>query len=329
MQTFETSLLREKFIIHDLNNKDEAKPLVATGNRMVCPMLLSDGRVLEEFVVRAQNMHCCIRMCARLLHAFQTSGGLLNRRHAFDWEGAWKVIHNDYERLYNPEHWVSIYHEGSLVFEYGERPSLVDVIEKCAVKHKKVYDVSISEAESMLEQSGKNVRIDYDGNIALVTNAEDGWVRCGIILRDANRTATFNFLIRKKEKGRPVSVPPCLSAAAAYLEAIQLSFLIGMNTEKLRIGQIKKHSDEAKQTREASSRLARLNTEISNLETSFNVRYRPERPSFEFMRNNAENLAKKLLDSAKMPDNFIDMEADDDEKATSDDDNTDNPETSS
>ena len=93
--------------------------------------------------------------------------------------------------------------------------------------------------------------------------------------------------------------------AAELLEGIQLSFMIGIANEKLRAGIIDSANFEARQAREAKRRIATLNGEISSLETHYKVRYRPERPDFNRIIFDAENIAPRYL-AALMP-------ADDDE----------------
>ena len=93
--------------------------------------------------------------------------------------------------------------------------------------------------------------------------------------------------------------PQCIGAAAAFLEGIQMAFLVGMNEEKIRVGKIERHSKEEQQTREARTRLGRLDAEISTLEGTFDVRYRPERPDFQDILQDAEKLAKSMFAKPK------------------------------
>jgi hypothetical protein len=296
MKEFNTSLLREKFVIHDPNAPDpEGKPVVALSNRIVLELRNKQDEIQEIFTVRAQNMHCCVRMSARILQSFLQGGPLLTRATPYDWANAWDTAINDYERAYNPQRWIAVYHKGKLLFGDGERHPLLDVIEKCNARNKGAYEDSIPMAEDAFKQTGKVVKIEYDGNVALVINLERSQGRCGIILRGANRTTTFNFSVASTDKEKPLSFPQILSTACAFLEGIQLAFMVGMNTEKIRIGLITRHSKEEKQTREARQRLGRLSAEISNLESSFEVRYRPERPEFQEVIMDAEKLAKKVL----------------------------------
>jgi hypothetical protein len=296
MKEFNTSLLREKFVIHDPNAEAalEGKPVVALSNRIVLELRSKQDVLEETFIVRAQNMHGCVRMCMRILQSYQQGGPLLSRAAPFDWATAWDVTVNDYERVYNPQRWVAVYAKGRLLYESGNRHPLLDVIEKCHARNKGPYDDAILMAEDAFKQTGKVVKIEYDGNVALVVSLEKTQGRCGIILRGANRTTTFNFSAAAKKEA-VLNFPQILGTASAFLEGIQLAFLVGMNNEKIRLGIIERHSKEETQTREARRRLARLGAEIANLEGAFEVRYRPERPEFQEIISDAEKLAQKIL----------------------------------
>jgi len=124
MNDFETSLLRERFAIRNLNNKAETKPMVALSNRIVITLSNENNLHTESFVIRGQNMHCCLRMGARILYAYRIGGFLLNRSSPFDWDKSWRLIFNDFERKFNPALWLTVYHDGSILFEMGERHPL-------------------------------------------------------------------------------------------------------------------------------------------------------------------------------------------------------------
>ena len=302
MQTFETSLLREKFVIHDpkTGNKDE-KATIALSNRFVVDLRNAKGSVLETYVVRGHNMHTVVRMATRILYAFNQSGPIAKRVPEFDWPKAWDTIINDYEYAYNPQRWVAVYKDGKTVFTYGEYHPFLDMIEKCDEDNDKDYDYAIPLAEQLFKKAGQNLRIEHDSNVALSVNFEDNQGRLGIILRGSNKTTTFSFSATATKKDQVLNIPQCLGAAAAFLEGVQLAFLVGMNIEKIRIGLISRFSKEEKQTREGRQRLARLSTEIANLESAFEVRYRPEKPEFPAMVVEAEELGQKILEPPEKP----------------------------
>ncbi len=295
MKDLTTELLREKFVLHDPGAVAAGKgPTIALSNRVVVPLKNEKGAVQETMIVRAHNMHSAIRMAARLIQSFNSGGPILDRPNPYDWEAAWDVVSGDYEQNFNPQRWIAIYNNGKVIFEKGERHALLDIIEKCCGSLKTRYEECIPLAENIIRQSGKAVRIEYDGNVALNVNLEKQQGRIGVILRSADKTTTFNFSISTK-KDTGLNYPQCLGAGAAFLEGIQLAFMVGMNGEKIKRGIIARHSPEEKQTREAAVRLSRLNAEIANLEGSFEVRYRPEKPEFGLIVGDAEKLAQKIL----------------------------------
>lgn len=293
---FSTNLLREKFTIIDPRARTEEarQPVIALSNRL--HLTLSSKEGTEVYSVRAQNMHLSVRFAARIIRSFRNSGPIMNRETPFDWSSACDAIISDYEHTYNPNYWISVHHDGKLVFEKGERHILLDVIEKCAKDNGGNYDDAVPLAEDIFKQAGKDVNISYDGNVALVVEVKDNRGRFGIILRGAERSTTFNFTAKGNEKTPDLSIPHCLEVSAAYLEGIQLAFLVGMNQEKLRMGIIDRDSDEDKKTVEARRRLGRLTTEISSLEAIFDVRYRPEKPEFSQIITEAEELARDTLE---------------------------------
>lgn len=297
MKDFSTSLLREKFVIYDPQKgmADKKSTVVATSNRMSVDLRNDAGKLIETFIVRAQNMHTCVRMAARIIHEFHQHGPISRRPEAFKWVNAWDQIVNDYEYAYNPARWIALYHDGKCIFTSGDHHPLLDMIEKCDFESDQEYDYAVPMAEKLFQQVGKNLKIDYDANVALSVHMENNQARCGIILRGSNKTTTFTFTASPKKPGQSLNMPQTLSAAAAFLEGVQLAFLVGMNTEKIRIGIIERFSKEEKQTREGRHRLSRLSAEISNLEDAFDVHYRPERPEFHHLMMDAEKLGQKIL----------------------------------
>lgn len=296
MKDFNSSLLREKFILHDLHaDLDEEKPVIAVSNRMVVDLKNRMGELEERFVVRAQNMHLCVRMATRLLQSYLQTGKILGRKTEFDWHNAWSPILNEYERKYNTQRWVAVYYKGRVIFQDGgERHLFLDVIEKCAAAREGIYEEAIPMAEDAFKKTGKAVNIKYDGNVALVVHLERDHGRCSVILRGPNKTTTFNFTATPL-KGQTLNFGQALAMAANFLDGIQLAFLVGMNEEKIKLRIIEARTPEAEQTKDAKRRLAFLSSQISSMESAFQVRYRPERPEFHHIVNEAERLAARIL----------------------------------
>lgn len=293
---FNSFLLREKFTIYDPDKVkgDHKGGTIALSNRLAIPLKDSSGTMAELYIVRSHNMHSAVRMTARVIQAYNTSGKIAGRVLPFDWESAWDSIVNDYEHTYNPDRWVAIYSEGKCIFGKGERHPFLDLIEKCDFESTKEYDYAVPMAEKLLLQNGKKLKVEHNSNVALSLHFEGGQGRLGIIQRGPDKTTTFTFTASPK-KGKVLNLPQCLSAAAAFLEGVQLCFLVGMNTVKIRFGKIERFSKEDKQTKEARKRVTRLMGEIGNLENEADIRYRPEKPDFQNMIMDAEEVATKII----------------------------------
>lgn len=290
MKKFETSLLREKFVIQNAS-AGATDPVIALSNRIVANLIGDDGVMDETLVVRAHNMHSCARFAARIVQSYSLDGSLITRAQPYDWKATWDTVINDYERSYNQDRWAVIYHQGRIVFSTGSHHAFFDVIEKCQANNRGEYDRAIPMAEETFRTMGKHVRINYDGNYALTINLEERQARIGVIVRSPIKSATFNFSVTGKNKSS-IIFSQCILAAAAFLEGIQLAFMVGTNEEKIRIEKIKRHSKEDLQTTDARKRINHLHSEILALENTFEVRYRPERPDFAHMLNDAEKLAR-------------------------------------
>lgn len=296
MLEFNSTLLREKFSILDSDPESgEENAIIATSNRFVVELKGNNAKQNETFVIRTHNMHSCVRMAARLIKSYQTGGPILTRGKSYDWEAAWDITVNDYEYRYNEERWVAVYNNGKVIYEYGERNPLLDVIEKCDARNKGKYEDSLLMAEDAFKQAGKIVKIKHDTNVALVVDLMRFQGKCGVIIRGPTRTTTFNFSVASTDNKEPINFAQVLSVCACFLEGVQLAFMLGMNHEKIRLGMFEPNSKEEKQTREGGRRLGRLNVEVTNLERVCTVRYRPEKPDFQLVLTEAERLAQQVI----------------------------------
>lgn len=293
---FNTTLLREKFIIRDVLNAVSDDSLVALSNRISVNLTDARGMTVETIVVRAQNMHLCIRMAGKIVQTFEQNGPVMVRDIPYDWEETWEQLISEHERKNNREKWISIYAQGKRLFKSGSYHPFLDLIEKCDAANPENYDASVRLAEDAFGQLGKEVSIDYESNIGLVVFIEKGHGRCGIILRNAERNSTFNFRLERTAE-REVSPVQCLNVCAAFLEGIQLAFLIGINNEKLRLNLISKSTKESITATSARRRLGSLNAEIKTFENTMRVHYRPERPEFGELVSEAERFAYELFNT--------------------------------
>lgn len=286
-----TSLLRERFVINDDLNPS-GKPIVAVGNRILLPLSNDNGTIRERFVVRSQSMHMALRMAAYITREFHTHGPILHRQIPIKWQDAWYDMTADFERIYNPSLWCCVYHNGRPLFKSGEYHRFLDVIEQCDIKNRAEYDRAIFIAEDAFKTAGKSVNIDYNVNIAVVIGAMEHRIRCGLILRAPSHTSTFNFTM-EEDMDVPTKILPHhgLELSADYLEGIQLSVLAGVNEHKRSLGISIDQGDGNKPPQQSIyKRIGRLNQSITAHEHIYKIRYRPEKPDFKHILDEAKNL---------------------------------------
>jgi len=308
MKSFETQLLREKFLIVDPAKEDGTYvPVKALSNRMVITFPQDANKDEETYVIRAHTMHLCIRMAAQILQSYRVGDGLKGRVSSLFWQQAFERIESEYDRRFNPNRWIAVYQDGKPVYGEHSHHAFLDVIEKCDFESDKDYDLVVSDAEAMFKKAGKIVRIEHEAHIAYNIKAGIDHGRFGVILRSPTKTTTFSYTLEADKEEETLNIPQSIVAGAAFLEGVELAFMIGMNMEKIRLGLIESRSDEDKKTRAAMKRLARLKIEIQNLEDNFTVRYRPDKPEFSDIEHEAEMLAKRILAPAEDAE-FLDME---------------------
>ncbi len=301
MPDFRTSLLREKFTLIEKKGEKKSKksePVIALSNRIIIPLISKDGIDNEVFVVRTQNMHSCARMAAAITKEFFERGTIANRARPVPWKSLWSDIKKGYERDWNPNIWCVVYHKGRTLFQDGDHHPFLDIIEQCEAANKQEYPESVSFAEKAFSQAGKEIKIEYDSNVALIVSFTEEKSKCGIIIRAATGTTTFNYTASPHENWpHPVHVHTTLTVAAAFLEGVQLAFQVGLMNRKQQYRLIEEYSDEDRKHKRSKTRLANLNRAINNYEENFHVLYRPERPTFDNMVSTAEEFAVKILKS--------------------------------
>lgn len=277
MEEFNASLVREKIVFSDDQAMDDmdgdATPTIIRSNRVF--LRLETKGFVEKVVVRAQNMHTTLRLASKVMYSYYKNGLFEGRSAPFDWEEAWNNIHTGYEKDYNPNNWGAIYINGRPAFKTTSSP-FVDVVEKCALLTVDNYDATMEVTESALRQIGKTMKINHASNVATVFHDQDGDMRCGIIHRAEGRDTTFNFTAHGGQLHN--RVPQSINIAAALLEAINLRFITKSLQYQLRAGEIANASPEGRKLRNALGRLVALNKGISSFETTYDVKYRPEKP---------------------------------------------------
>lgn len=282
MSTIELSLLREKIVVSDAGD-GSIELASCLSNRISITLSSGDGKQKEKFIVRAHTMHLCTRFAAGILQEFQSRGFLANRLRDYQWNELWAQSCGTHDVAYNPDRWACVYHKGKSVFQTLEKNNaLMDAIELRHASSSSTYDQVIFLIQDVFEKSGKSVSIDYDANIGLVCNLANDKTRCSIILRGSGRTTTFNFTATPNdEHDGKINMPQCLISCAAFLEGIQLSYIVGIVSAKLERGKIQSSDDASRKANAARKHLLSLSREVGVMERTMHIRYRPERPEFQ------------------------------------------------
>lgn len=285
MMLLNTSLLRERFIISD--EKTDKEAFVAKGNRILLPLTTRNGEFSEKFVVRARSMHMALRMAAEITDSFFRIGPLMHRMKPFPWKQTWYDISGEFERPHYTESWICVYHKGRPIYKDGNYHPFLDVIEQCDIKNRAEYDKAIPIAKDLFQQSGKAMAIDHRVNIAAVIGTSETQSRCGLILRGATNTSTFNFSIKPKmgTDQKTIPVKTGLDITAAFLEGIELAF---------KVGRLKRNTGNAVENGQfetaAYNRIGRLNRFIEDKESFYDIFYRPEKPDLIHLMRQSQNI---------------------------------------
>ena len=257
---------------------------------MMLTLTSKNREITERFVIRAKSMHATLRMAAEMTKAFYQSGPIVNRTIPLAWKEIWYDISGDFDKPHTADTWACVYYQGKPVFRDGTYHPFLDIIEQCDIKNRDEYDRAIPIAIETFQKAGQEVDIDHRVNIAAVVGVTETQTRCGLILRGANNTSTFNVSIRPKLKGDNAPPTPFdgLNLAATYLEGIELAYKTGAIRSKLKRHLIKSQSDEAQFEQAAYRRIGRLNKTVQQYETLYEIYYRPEKPEFIRLVNQAE-----------------------------------------
>lgn len=274
---FNTSLLREKFLIKEKTDKQDTQLIEAVGNRLSLPLSHGTGASQENFIIRGKSMHCTTRMAASMAREFETGGPLLNRLNEQAWDNFWQDSQNSFDKISFEDNWISVFHDGTPIYARGKSHPFLSVMEQCDAKNRAEYDRAVKIAEDVFKQAGKIVAIDHETTIAMVAGLMNGMGRSGLILRMPGRNSTFTFHMgqdnQKTTSGKSVKPHHLLMMSADYMEALHLSVNIG-------IRQNNEQANTIDYLKKARTRMGRVNQSIQQFEKLFSFKYRPEKPDF-------------------------------------------------
>lgn len=289
MQKFGAKLIRERFVLTRQNRLNE-EPQLALGNRLEFECYDSRGEKSARFVVRAQNVHTTLRIAARVARHWYDHGDVqTSGPNRFNWKYEYKETTKEFEEKWNPECWACIYRNGKILFgaEPPDKTQLFDIIEQVYAYEKGDYGNIAGAAEEMFAKAGKNIAIEYDGDMAMELVGTPESVKNRIIYRDTDGRNKMELQMKQKdmsyligEKGSPVKLSECLTVAAVIFEGYQLGFFAGRTNYHLSSGKIDLSNKDAQQTDHAIKRVIRLDQALKDLTNKYHLSFRPK-PNFQ------------------------------------------------
>lgn len=283
---FNASLLREKFLIKETQDKDKPHIIEAVSNRISLPLSHGENLSQENFIIRGKTMHCTARMAAAMAEEFYINGPLLNRLNNNAWVNLWNDSKNALDKETFPDNWIAVFSDGAPLFTMGQIHPFLTVMEQCDARNRSEYDRAITIAEDVFKQAGKIVSIDHDTTIAMVSGLMHDTGRTGLIMRMPSRTSTFTFHMQPLSEQNAKHVRPhhLLDMSADYMEALHIAVNLGLHANSAR-------SEIIKRRKKAQTRLGQLSQSIQQIENLFEFKYRPEKPDFLAIIKQTEDLA--------------------------------------
>lgn len=287
MHEFSAILMRERFTLTPRGKPEKRQ--TALGNRLDFRCSDSRGEKEARFIVRAQNIHTCLRIGARIAAQWYEYGHIHSTgRNRFIWGDVYKDAVMDFEKKWNEQCWASAYKNGRLLFHAGteNKNELLDVIEQVHAFKRGDYKSIAEDAEEIFAQARRKVVIDYDCNLALDLHGSRYSVQNNMVYRDNDGRNTIAMQVRQRElkyvpgaKGAYIKLSECLSLTAAVFEGFQLGFVIGKTQHRLASGAIRIGHRDAVHADHAIQRLNRLHEAVEQMKTKYFLMFDPK-PDF-------------------------------------------------
>jgi hypothetical protein len=280
-ETGTLTLYREKTLFFDgAHPGPDLEPyakLAIRANRIACK--LTNDKKEAHLVVRGQNIPSTLRLAGLVIDAFKSDPSCLTPELAMRWQKMTENILSDFDRVYAPDSWFSIYSNGVKLYSSSpEKAPALDLVEAEA-KGAEITELLLKRLAPRLTDA-RQIRLRHDSRAAVVMNENSDGVRCAVIERRRGKDAAFSFHVQNPPKKR-IRMSPVLFMAADLFE-MQNLYALAERVKKVLSGEIPKteipislDQVDAMQTRNLQlASLARVFHE------SHTVRYRPAPPSY-------------------------------------------------
>ncbi|SDH23567.1 hypothetical protein [Roseospirillum parvum] len=273
------TLYREKSTVHRFGDSGASEAALVVRSNRIAMTLERDG-IREQVVVRGQNIAATLRLTAVVLDQFRRDSGSFRREQPVDWNELWLHRVSDYERLHNPEGWVSIHRNGRRVFTSRE-DTTIDEIERLA-RGAEIDETLLRGATRTLIGPTDDLVIQHDSQTAAVVTPFKEYHRGAVLDRHGGRTGSFALSVHHPDPPRrKVRLAGFLNYIADVIEALnQKAFL-----ERIRqmVDEDTGKSGSPATPALVSAAMARkrdLMQFIVAYERAHKLTYRPERPDF-------------------------------------------------
>ena len=285
MKDFSAQLTREKFLFHtkEEDTADIESLQKAMGNRLEISLYSREGGKKQRYIIRAQNMHICLRIGAHVAYHIYKFGSLTSQGgKQFDWPFIFDALTEVYEKKWNPYIWAAIYCNGKCLFKSGKQDqSLLEIVEKCMAYHDDIpYSSVVHAVEDMFRKAGTPVEIDYSGEPVINLSGTKQRARINLLKRAPTDKEVIKIEIKTKRR-RNIGLASCLGASAAILEAFQLGFFAARVNEQVTHKKKNFNDKEVLQGDHAARRIANMKNVLRDFESEYLVNYSPRAPCFE------------------------------------------------
>lgn len=233
----------------------DGKQVHVRSSRLILPRHISK-ELSKPIVIRSRHLHHAVRLAAALAKQDCKFDTCLS---PLEFQSTWESITSGMTPRHQQESWTSIYQGGRVVFERGDRPALLDTLERDAEGDEPTYRALIA---GRLKTVAREPLVAADTQVAMIFRPFETNFVVSLLVRSGGANSTFTFSTSAHEHQPRGNVRKALLLAADWLEMLQLTASNNRTGEQAA----------------PASRIRQLSESLSATEQDLRVTYRPERP---------------------------------------------------
>lgn len=242
---------------------------------------LSKAPITERIVVRGKTLAGTVRMTSLVAGAFLRSRTAFREEKPPDFAGHMERLQSPYENTYIGDNWVSVHINGKLYFTTMPVEADRDVTSANATSHD-IMDLIEQAAKGREELPGPLVRdaikglvgeieVKHESQTAVVVSESSTAIRVAVLERDSGSRRSVSMTVLTDKT--PVRFPALLVTTADIIESMNLADVIQRAAKA-------PESVPGDRLIAAMSRRRQMLDGIRGFERAYQVRYRPDRPTF-------------------------------------------------